>query len=463
MEEKNITPTMEAQDAPMTDAEMEAAIREENMREPLNAPMEEAADYKGDIEEAIDAADEHMATGVKALEETEEPAETAAEDGRRSRRRGREGRPNVPIVRMPSRRRRNAEAARAEEAAAADEKREANRAIESMVRDDVRKNTQEVGEKLEEANAALQNRIFSETGVLQADTYERRRKASYEKLLDSYVTRRILMGEISKIRLLGKEGGKQTYVAVINYGEHQVIIPAHELMDMPPNMRPMSNPLRVMGSLMQKRLGAVVQFVVTRMPQQDEDTVLASRKVGMQYMAMKNYLGVDYNGVPIRGQRIVTEGSRVEGRVIIVNEKSVLVDLFGIEVMINPEEASWSRVYDLRTKFKNGQHVSCLIMSVNKNRNTNEIVVKASIKRAEVNPKLRKMPYYNVNDICRGTVSGVTARYIFVLLEPDVDIACKRPDRVIPPLLGDDVSVRISHKVIDVENPQLYGTLVNRD
>lgn len=449
MEEKNLTP--------MTDAEIAEAIREDNVSEPMDALVAEEDDCNSEIGEVIDAADKQIAAGVKALEEKAEPdAETETSETP-------EGRPNVPVVRMSPRRRRNSKA-NAETDKKAEEKRKADLAVEALIQEDTNKKNEEVEGKLEEANAVFASpRIYSETGVLQADTYERRRKASYEKLLDSFVTKRVLMGEVSKIRLLGKEGEKQTYVAVINYGEHQVIIPAHEMLDMPPNMRPMSNPLRVMGSLMKKRLGAVVQFVVTRMPQPDEDTVLASRKLGMQYMAMKNYLGVDYNGVTIGGQRKITEGCRVEGRVIIVNEKSVLVDLAGIEVMIPAEEACWSRIYDLRTKFKNGQHIACLITSINRNKDTNEIVVNASIKRAEVNPKLRKMTHYNINDVCRGTVSGVTARHIFVILEPDVDVACKRPDRDIPPILGDEVSVRITTKTVFKGDPQLYGVIVSTD
>ena len=110
---------------------------------------------------------------------------------------------------------------------------------------------------------------------------------------------------------------------------------------------------------------------------------------------------------------------RVKGRISSITDYGLFVEIQkGIEGLVHISEISWTdRITDLQHKFKVGQEIEVLIVSLDKENRRMSL----SIKQLEKNPWDHVDEQFKVGQQVKGTISNITDFGIFVQLMPGID------------------------------------------
>ncbi|MFC1845506.1 S1 RNA-binding domain-containing protein [Candidatus Dependentiae bacterium] len=115
----------------------------------------------------------------------------------------------------------------------------------------------------------------------------------------------------------------------------------------------------------------------------------------------------------------VEVGSSVKGRISSITDYGLFVEVDkGVEGLVHISEISWTdRITNLPQKFKPGQEIDVLVVSVDpENRR-----MSLSIKQLEQNPWQAIGQKFEVGQRIKGTISNITDFGVFVQLTPGVD------------------------------------------
>lgn len=112
-------------------------------------------------------------------------------------------------------------------------------------------------------------------------------------------------------------------------------------------------------------------------------------------------------------------GSIVKGKISSITDYGLFVEIAnGIEGLVHISEISWTdRIADLRDKFKVGNLVDVLVVSLDKENRRMSL----SIKQLEKNPWDAIAEKFKIGDKIKGTISNITDFGIFVQLMPGID------------------------------------------
>ena len=90
----------------------------------------------------------------------------------------------------------------------------------------------------------------------------------------------------------------------------------------------------------------------------------------------------------------------------------------GVEGLVHISEVSWTdRINDLHNKFKVGQEIEVLVVSLDKENRRMSL----SVKQLEKNPWEQVEEQFKVGQKIKGTISNITDFGIFVQLLPGID------------------------------------------
>ncbi len=112
-------------------------------------------------------------------------------------------------------------------------------------------------------------------------------------------------------------------------------------------------------------------------------------------------------------------GSVVKGKISSITDYGLFVEIAnGIEGLVHISEISWTdRIADLRDKFKVGQQIDVLVVSLDKENRRMSL----SVKQLEKNPWEAIAEKFKIGDKIKGTISNITDFGIFVQLMPGID------------------------------------------
>lgn len=112
-------------------------------------------------------------------------------------------------------------------------------------------------------------------------------------------------------------------------------------------------------------------------------------------------------------------GEKVKGKISSITDYGLFVEIQkGVEGLVHISEVSWTdRIHDLHTKFKVGQEIEVLIVSLDKENRRMSL----SIKQLEKNPWDLVDEQFKVGQKIQGTISNITDFGIFVQLYPGID------------------------------------------
>lgn len=112
-------------------------------------------------------------------------------------------------------------------------------------------------------------------------------------------------------------------------------------------------------------------------------------------------------------------GSRVKGKISSITDYGLFVEIEkGVEGLVHISEISWTdRISDLSKKFKVGEEIDVLVVSLD----TANRRMSLSIKQLEKNPWETIDQQFKIGEKIKGTISNITDFGIFVQLMPGID------------------------------------------
>lgn len=112
-------------------------------------------------------------------------------------------------------------------------------------------------------------------------------------------------------------------------------------------------------------------------------------------------------------------GSKIRGKISSITDYGLFVEIQkGIEGLVHISEVSWTdRINDLASKFKVGQDIDVLVVSMDKENRRMSL----SIKQLDKNPWESVAEQFKIGQKIKGTISNITDFGIFVQLMPGID------------------------------------------
>lgn len=262
-----------------------------------------------------------------------------------------------------------------------------------------------------------------------------------------------LSGEVIKITAPKKMnyGGSTKLVisAVVKYKKRKIQIPAQLFLEQYDDIDD--------GDIleyMQKRIGSEVDFCVL----QSEETAAGTEYFGSRLYAMENKRRKFWYGKKTNGSMVIENGSRVEARVIVVAQKLIIVDVFGVEVRIPNNDLAYEYLDDARTVFATGDRVDVIVDNIERADTAAAakdehypISCTASVKACFNDPREIYFCEYEPGDSCKGVVTQIKDNadkvIFFVNVAGEIDVYCWLKQGItMLPEVGDTVSIRIARK-----------------
>lgn len=271
--------------------------------------------------------------------------------------------------------------------------------------------------------------------------------AAWHEIHNAYRTRRILTGLLGGIEQT--DNGKT--LVVVEYKGYRVVIPLKEMVvGIPNHLEGSAYSEWIIGQhkRLSRMLGAEIDFIVRGIDSKAR-SVVASRRGAMLKKRQTFYMA-DENGV-----YKVYEGRIVQARVIMVAEKAIRVEVFGVECNISARDLSWDWIGDAAERFSVGDRILVRIREVNR-ETIESVTVKADVKSVSENRQSR-LPLCRIQGKYAGKVTDVHKGVIFIRLTNGVNaIAHTCLDRRMPGK-KDDVSFAVTH--IDEERDVALGII----
>lgn len=283
---------------------------------------------------------------------------------------------------------------------------------------------------------------------LEVETEAEKAQSALLDLVESLKSRRVLTGTVQGIER--SESRPEQSMAVLYHGDYKVIIPAEEMVELPEDLHGQSKS-EALFSLLNKRLGAEVDYVVKGMDQ--ESGLAASSRLEAMALKRREY----YFSAGRDGSSLLYEGVCAEARVVSVVRAGIFAELFGVETFISLRELSYQRMLDATAVYQPGQRVVVKLLEIHR-EDREHVRVAASVKQASANPYEKALRRYSVGNRYVGTVSMVDTTGVFVALDGGVDCLCSYPKRGRPPR-----SARVTVRILGVnqESNRIWGAITH--
>mgnify|MGYP000757902795 CR=1 FL=1 len=181
----------------------------------------------------------------------------------------------------------------------------------------------------------------------EIETEDAREAAAWHEIHNAYRTRRILSAPLGGI----EQTDSDKTIAVVDYNGFRIVIPLKEMMVMPNAANSTESMVVRQMKLLGNMLGAEIDFVILGIDSKTR-SVVASRREAMMRKRQLFYFSPDANG-----EYRVREGRVVQARVIAVADKSIRVEIFGVECSIMARDLKDG--YDVLDKLYDDNDLNC--------------------------------------------------------------------------------------------------------
>ena len=257
------------------------------------------------------------------------------------------------------------------------------------------------------------------------ETEEERREVIWHEIKTSHIAGRILTGTL--------DGVEQTpsgrTIVVVDYKGYRIAIPLKEMMlysGPVPHGAKYKPFMERMNGILSTMLTAEIDFIVRGL-NHNERSAVASRKAAMLRKRQTFYLDTNEDGEPL-----VYEGRVVQARVIGVAEKSLRVDVFGVECTIFARDLSNTWVGDAHEYYSVGDRVLVRVLTIDRS-DINRISITADIRSVLSDANQSNLDKCVLQGKYAGRVTDVRHGVVFIRLNNGVNaIAHTCYDRRMP-------------------------------
>lgn len=244
----------------------------------------------------------------------------------------------------------------------------------------------------------------------EIETEDAREAAAWHEIHNAYRTRRILSAPLGGIEQT--DSGKT--IAVVDYNGFRIAIPLKEMMVAPTAANSTDSMAVRQMKLLGNMLGAEIDFVILGIDSKSR-SVVASRREAMMRKRQLFYFSPDANG-----EYRVREGRVVQARVIAVADKSIRVEIFGVECSIMARDLAWDWIGDAHDRFAVGDQILVRVTEVNKT-SQEELSVHADVKSVTENTSREALKRCRVQSKYAGRVTDVHKGIVYVRLSNGVN------------------------------------------
>ena len=257
------------------------------------------------------------------------------------------------------------------------------------------------------------------------ETEEERREVIWHEIKTSHIAGRILTGTL--------DGVEQTpsgrTIVVVDYKGYRIAIPLKEMMlysGPVPHGAKYKPFMERMNGILSTMLTAEIDFIVRGL-NHNERSAVASRKAAMLRKRQTFYLDTNEDGKPL-----VYEGRVVQARVIGVAEKSLRVDVFGVECTIFARDLSNTWFGDAHEYYSVGDRVLVRVLTIDRS-DINRISITADIRSVLSDANQSNLDKCVLQGKYAGRVTDVRHGVVFIRLNNGVNaIAHTCYDRRMP-------------------------------
>lgn len=257
------------------------------------------------------------------------------------------------------------------------------------------------------------------------ETEEERREVIWHEIKTSHITGRILTGILSGV----EQTPSGITVVVLDYKGFRVAIPLKEMMlysGPVPHGAKYKPFMERMNGILSTMLTAEIDFIVRGL-NHNERSAVASRKAAMLRKRQTFYLDTNEDGEPL-----VYEGRVVQARVIGVAEKSLRVDVFGVECTIFARDLSNTWFGDAHEYYSVGDRVLVRVLTIDRS-DINRISITADIRSVLSDANQSNLDKCVLQGKYAGRVTDVRHGVVFIRLNNGVNaIAHTCYDRRMP-------------------------------
>lgn len=257
------------------------------------------------------------------------------------------------------------------------------------------------------------------------ETEDERREIIWHEIKTSHVTGRILTGILSGV----EQTPSGITVVVLDYKGFRIAIPLKEMMlysGPVPHGAKYKPFMERMNGILSTMLTAEIDFIVRGL-NHNERSAVASRKAAMLRKRQTFYLDTNEDGEPL-----VYEGRVVQARVIGVAEKSLRVDVFGVECTIFARDLSNTWFGDAHEYYSVGDRVLVRVLTIDRS-DINRISITADIRSVLSDANQRNLDKCVLQGKYAGRVTDVRHGVVFIRLNNGVNaIAHTCYDRRMP-------------------------------
>ena len=304
----------------------------------------------------------------------------------------------------------------------------------------------------EPAPAPARRKSASPTPILTIDSRgsveseDAREAAAWHEIHNAYRTRKILSGQLGGIEQTA--GGKT--IATVEYNGFRIAIPLKEMMIQLGDTSGQSASAVALrqNKLLGNMLGAEIDFVV-RGIDSGSRSVVASRRDAMLRKRQLFFL------TPGRRPRIEA-GRIVQARVIAVAEKTVRVEVFGVETSILARDLAWDWIGDAHDRFAVGDEVLVRVQEV-RGDTPETLSIRADIKSTTPNTCAENLKKCRVQSRYAGCVTDVHRGVVYVRLSNGVNAVAHSCYDHRMPGKKDDVSFVVTK--LDTERSVAVGII----
>lgn len=280
------------------------------------------------------------------------------------------------------------------------------------------------------------------------ETDEAAADIAWHEIQNANRTRRILTGFLGGLEQT--DAGKT--LAIVEYKGFRVVIPLKEMvLGMPNNLsgKAYADMILRQNKNLSNMLGCEIDFVIKGIDSKTR-SIVASR---MEAMLKKRKLF--YFEPDDEGKCRVYPGRIIQARVIMVAEKAVLIEAFGVECTIKARDLSWDWIGDARDRFHVGDQILVRITEI-QDDSVEDLKIQADAKSVSGN-KQNNLNLCRVQSKYAGKVTDVHKGTVYVRLTNGVNaIAHSCYDRRMPGK-KDDVSFAVTG--IDEERGVALGII----
>ena len=226
----------------------------------------------------------------------------------------------------------------------------------------------------------------------EIETEDAREAAAWHEIHNAYRTRRILSAPLGGIEQT--DSGKT------------IVAPSAASSTDSMTVRQM----KLLGNM----LGAEIDFVILGIDSKSR-SVVASRREAMMRKRQLFYFSPDANG-----EYRVREGRVVQARVIAVADKSIRVEIFGVECSIMARDLAWDWIGDAHDRFAVGDQILVRVTEVSK-ASQEELSVHSDVKSVTENTSREALKRCRVQSKYAGRVTDVHKGIVYVRLSNGVN------------------------------------------